>query len=102
MIEGDTFATKREAYYVSKNWGEAKFNEQPESDSVMDDIEAMFAMQGVSREQLRFYPEEHGGAVAGRLTVIDRDPASGKPVRSVTSVWKFSSASNRPWLISAW
>ena len=55
---GDTFATKREAYYVSKNWGEAKFNEQPESDAVMDDIEAMFAIQGVSREQLRFYPEE--------------------------------------------
>lgn len=81
MIEGDTFATKREAYYVSKNWGEAKFNEQPESDAVMDDIEAMFAVQGVSREQLRFYPEEHGGAVAGRLTVIDRDPASGKPLR---------------------
>jgi DNA topoisomerase-6 subunit A len=47
----------------------------------MDDIEAMFAMQGVSREQLRFYPEEHGGAVAGRLTVIDRDPASGNPLR---------------------
>jgi DNA topoisomerase-6 subunit A len=81
MIEGDTFATKREAYYVSKNWGEAKFNEQPESDMVMDDIEAMFAIQGVSREQLRFYPEEHGGAVAGRLTVIDRDPASGTPLR---------------------
>ncbi|HZM01028.1 MAG TPA: DNA topoisomerase IV subunit A [Planctomycetota bacterium] len=81
MIEGDTFATKREAYYVSKNWGEAKFNEQPESDAVMDDIEAMFAVQGVSREQLRFYPEEHGGAVAGHLVVIDRDPASGNRLR---------------------
>jgi len=81
MIEEDTFATKREAYYVSKNWGEAKFNEQPESDMVMDDIEAMFAMSGVSREQLRFYPEEHGGAVAGRLTVIDHDPVSGSPLR---------------------
>jgi DNA topoisomerase-6 subunit A len=81
MIEGDTFATKREAYYVSKNWGEAKFNEQPESDAVMDDIEAMFAVQGVSREQLRFYPEEHGGAVAGHLIVIDRDPATGNRLR---------------------
>jgi DNA topoisomerase-6 subunit A len=81
MIEQDTFATKREAYYVSKNWGEAKFNEQPESDAVMDDIEAMFAIQGVSREQLRFYPEDHGGAVAGNLVVIDRDPVSRKPLR---------------------
>ena len=81
MIDEDTFATKREAYYVSKNWGDAKFNEQPESDTVMDDVEAMFALQGVSREQLRFYPEEHGGAVAGHLTVIDRDPVSGQPLR---------------------
>jgi len=81
MIEQDTFATKREAYYVSKNWGEAKFNEQPESDAVMDDIEAMFAIQGVSREQLRFYPEDHGGAVAGNLVVIDRDPVSRAPLR---------------------
>ena len=24
------------------------------------------------------------------------------PVRSVTMVWKFSSASSRPWLISGW
>ena len=32
MIENNDFATKREAYYVSKNWAEAKFNEQTESD----------------------------------------------------------------------
>ncbi|MFQ5720229.1 MAG: DNA topoisomerase VI [Acidobacteriota bacterium] len=80
MIEQDTFATKREAYYVSKNWEEARFEEQPESDTVMDDIEAMFSLDGVSREQLRFYPEEHGGAVAGNLVVVDRDPVTGKPV----------------------
>ena len=36
MVENNDFATKREAYYVSKNWGDAKFNEQPESDTVMD------------------------------------------------------------------
>ena len=35
----DDEATKREAYYISKNWGEAKFNEQPESDAILDDIE---------------------------------------------------------------
>ena len=29
MVEQDDFATKREAYYVSKNWGDAKFTEQP-------------------------------------------------------------------------
>jgi DNA topoisomerase-6 subunit A len=62
MVEQDDFATKRDAYYQSKNWGDAKFLEQPESDAVMDDIEALFSLEGVTREQLRFYPEEHGGA----------------------------------------
>src|SRR5688500_873992 len=33
MVENDDFATKREAYYVSKNWGDAKFRDQPESDA---------------------------------------------------------------------
>ncbi len=78
MIDHETFATKREAYYVSKNWEEAKFNDQAESDTVMDDIESMFSLRGVSREQLRFYPEEHGGAVAGNLVVIDRNPTTGR------------------------
>ena len=29
-------------------------------------------------------------------------PATGRPVRSSTIVWKLSSASSRPWLISGW
>ncbi|MEM1988553.1 MAG: DNA topoisomerase IV subunit A [Candidatus Woesearchaeota archaeon] len=74
LVETDDIATKREAYYVSKNWGEARFKEQPESDAIMDDIEAMF---GVNREQLGFIPEERGGDVAGELIVIDKD-AEGK------------------------
>lgn len=78
MVAQDDFATKREAYYISKNWGDCRFDEQAESDAVMDDIEALASLHGLSREQLRFYPEEHGGSVAGRLTVIDRNPATGK------------------------
>jgi DNA topoisomerase-6 subunit A len=80
MVENDDFATKREAYYVSKNWGECKFDDQPESDAVMDDIEALASLDGLSREQLRFYPEEHGGSVAGNLVVIDRDPETGREI----------------------
>jgi DNA topoisomerase VI subunit A len=68
LVETDDIATKREAYYVSKNWAEARFKEQPESDTVMEDVEAFF---GVNREQLGFVPEEKGGDVAGRLVVID-------------------------------
>lgn len=80
MVENDDFATKREAYYISKNWGDCRFDEQAESDAIMDDIEAMASLHGLSREQLRFYPETHGGSVAGRLTVIDRNPATSEPV----------------------
>ncbi|HLD00606.1 MAG TPA: DNA topoisomerase IV subunit A [Candidatus Nanoarchaeia archaeon] len=75
LIKTNDIATKREAYYVSKNWGEARFNEQPESDTVMDDIEAMM---GVNREQIGFIPEEKGGAVAGEMIVIDKDPDTNK------------------------
>jgi DNA topoisomerase VI subunit A len=75
LVENDDIATKREAYYVSKNWEDARFSEQPESDTVMDDVEAYF---GVNREQLGFIPEEKGGDVAGRLSVIDHDRDTGK------------------------
>ena len=80
LIQTNDFATKRDAYYQSKNWQEAKFDEQPESDTVMDDIEAMFSIHGVSREELRFVPQEHGGAVAGELVVIDRDMETGRRI----------------------
>jgi DNA topoisomerase-6 subunit A len=32
VLRDDDFASKREAYYVSKNWGECRFHSQPESD----------------------------------------------------------------------
>ncbi|MCP4331248.1 MAG: DNA topoisomerase IV subunit A [Gammaproteobacteria bacterium] len=80
MVESDDFATKREAYYISKNWGDCRFDEQAESDAIMDDIEALASMHGLSREQLRFYPESHGGSVAGPLTVMDTDPETGEAI----------------------
>jgi DNA topoisomerase-6 subunit A len=78
LIETDDIASKREAYYISKNWREAAFHEQPESDTVMDDIEAML---GVNREQLGFIPEEKGGEVAGKLIVVDKDTDTGKTLK---------------------
>jgi DNA topoisomerase-6 subunit A len=77
LIDANDMATKREAYYISKNWGKAGFAEQSESDTIMDDVEAMFE---VNREQLKFTPEEKGGDIAGRLIVIDTD-AKGKRIR---------------------
>jgi DNA topoisomerase-6 subunit A len=78
LIDSDDIATKREAYYVSKNWDEARFSEQPESDTIMDDVEAMLM---VNREQIGFIPEEKGGDVAGKLIVIDKDQDTGKPIK---------------------
>ena len=78
LVETDDMATKREAYYVSKNWEEARFHEQPESDAVMDDVEALFS---VNREQLGFIPEEKGGEVAGQLVVLDHDRQTGERLR---------------------
>lgn len=78
LIDTDDIATKREAYYVSKNWEAARFSEQPESDAVMDDVEALFA---INREQLGFIPEEKGGDVAGKLVVVDKDRDTGKVLK---------------------
>jgi DNA topoisomerase-6 subunit A len=82
MVQIDEFATKREAYYISKNWGSAKFREQPESDTCMDDIEALFSLEGLSREHLRFYPEDHGGTVVGPMVVSEKDAETGKTIKT--------------------
>ena len=77
LIHSGRHSTKREAYYQAYNWGEAAFDAQDESDTVMDDAEAMLA---VNREQLHFRADEHGGEVAGELIVIDRDRRTGRPI----------------------
>ena len=76
-VEQGKHSSKREAYYISKNWGDARFSEQPESDAIMDDMEAMLA---VNREQIHFRADEHGGSVAGELVVIDRDRKTGRKI----------------------
>ena len=78
MLDKDDTAGKREIYYNSKSWGECRFDEQPECDTLLDDMEAML---GINREQLGVIPEEHGGEVTGPLTVIDRDPGTGSDIR---------------------
>jgi DNA topoisomerase-6 subunit A len=78
LLDQDDIAGKREVYYNSKSWGECRFDAQPESDTLLDDMEAML---GINREQLGYIPEERGGDVCGRLTVIDQDTRTGKPVK---------------------
>ena len=78
LLDRDDIAGKREVYYNSKSWGECRFDEQPESDTLLDDMEAML---GVNREQLGYIPEERGGDVCGELVVVDRDPQSGAEIK---------------------
>jgi DNA topoisomerase-6 subunit A len=78
LLDRNDIAGKREIYYNSKSWGECRFDEQPESDTLLDDMEAML---GVNREQLGYIPEERGGDVAGPLVVVDRNPVTGETIR---------------------
>lgn len=78
LLDRDDIAGKREVYYNSKSWGECRFDAQPESDTLLDDIEAMLA---INREQLGYIPEERGGDVCGPIVVIDRDPSTGEDIR---------------------
>lgn len=77
-IEDEENLSKREVYYISKNWGDVAFGQQQSSDRVLDDLEAKME---VNREQMRVTPEEKGGEVAGNLTVIDRDARSGQQIK---------------------
>jgi DNA topoisomerase-6 subunit A len=78
LLDKNDIAGKREIYYNSKSWGECRFDEQPESDTLLDDMEAMLA---VNREQLGYIPEERGGEVTGPLLVVDQNPATRQTVR---------------------
>ena len=78
LLDKDDIAGKREIYYNSKSWGECRFDEQPESDTLLDDIEAML---GINREQLGYIPEERGGEVTGPLIVVDSNPNTGEIVK---------------------
>ena len=86
LLDKDDIAGKREIYYNSKSWGECRFDQQPESDSLLDDMEAML---GINREQLGYIPEERGGDVTGPLTVYDLDPSNGKDIK--IECWKLGS-----------
>jgi DNA topoisomerase-6 subunit A len=78
LLDKNDIAGKREIYYNSKSWGECRFDEQPESDTLLDDMEAMLA---INREQLGYIPEERGGDVAGPLIVVDQNPVSRETVK---------------------
>jgi DNA topoisomerase-6 subunit A len=93
LLDQDDIAGKREVYYNSKSWGECRFEQQSESDSLLDDMEAMLE---INREQLGYIPEERGGEVCGPLVVIDKDPGTDEDIeincmRLGTGAWSIPS-----------
>jgi DNA topoisomerase-6 subunit A len=63
-LENNRGSTLRELYYISENWDIAKFNEQPESDRMIEDLEIISALQ---REYFHMRPEEDGATLFGSL-----------------------------------
>ncbi len=62
-------STLREIYYISENWGIAKFNEQLESDRLIEDLEIL---TGFQRESFNVRPEEDGATVFGPIKIREK------------------------------
>ncbi|MBZ6493958.1 DNA topoisomerase IV subunit A [Natrinema longum] len=66
QLEEDRSSTLRELYYLSESWDndEAQFNDQDESNSMVEDLEIV---SGVTREDFHMRPEESGATLMGPL-----------------------------------
>jgi len=72
LVGGTKHETKRGLYYISESWGEKlKFDEQQESDNLIEDIEALIEKP---REDVHIIPNP-GGSVYGDLTLRFKNPA---------------------------
>ncbi len=59
-------STLRELYYISENWGIAKFDEQADSDRLIEDLEILTSLQ---REHFHIRPEEDGATIVGPIKI---------------------------------
>ncbi|AGK61975.1 DNA topoisomerase VI, subunit A [Archaeoglobus sulfaticallidus PM70-1] len=66
QLKTNKSSTLRELYYISENWDIAKFNEQPESDRLIEDLEIITSFQ---REHFHIRPEEDGATVVGPIKI---------------------------------
>ncbi len=66
QLKANKSSTLRELYYISENWGLAKFDEQAESDRLIEDLEILTSFQ---REHFHIRPEEDGATVIGPLRI---------------------------------
>ncbi|RLI85946.1 MAG: DNA topoisomerase VI [Archaeoglobales archaeon] len=66
QLKANKSSTLRELYYISENWGMAKFDEQSESDRLIEDLEILTNFQ---REHFHIRPEEDGATVIGPIRI---------------------------------
>ncbi len=71
QLDEDRSSTLRELYYLSESWEaeEAQFNEQGESDKLVEDLEIV---SGVKREDFHMRPEESGATLMGPLELREQ------------------------------
>jgi DNA topoisomerase-6 subunit A len=71
QLAQDKSSTLRELYYLSESWGEkhAKFGDQSESDSLIEDLEIV---SDVRREEFHIRPEESGAKIMGPLLLREQ------------------------------
>jgi len=71
QLEEGRSSTLRELYYLSESWDEeeAQFNDQSESDKLVEDLEIV---SGVKREDFHMRPEESGAKVMGPLLLREQ------------------------------
>jgi DNA topoisomerase-6 subunit A len=71
QLAQDKSSTLRELYYLSESWDEthAKFGDQSESDSLIEDLEIV---SDVRREEFHIRPEESGAKIMGPLLLQEQ------------------------------
>lgn len=70
-------STLRELYYISENWGSAKFPEQDESDRLIEDLEIITEVQ---REEFRIRSEEDGASIMGPIKIREATRRGAKEI----------------------
>ena len=66
QLKAKKSSTLRELYYISENWGLAKFDEQADSDRLIEDLEILTSLQ---REHFNIRPEEDGATIIGPIKI---------------------------------
>lgn len=69
QLEEKRSSTLRELYYLSESWGEAQFENQDESNNIVEDLEII---GNVRREDFHMRPEESGATVIGPLKIKEQ------------------------------